>query len=538
MAVFRRRYTAKSGKAKVIQKYSVDFRDHDGIMRRVAAFTDRSASIELERQLKKLVALRMTGCGPDAELSRFLESCPGEIRDKLGEWNVITGARAAAGKGIGLHIADWRLELAARDNTNRHVKTFTSKITTIAHDCGWRLLTDIALADAQSWLAEQRREGMSAATCNAYIRAAKGFCGWLVKEKRMTENPLANWALLNEKADRRYERHALTVEELGKLLAAAEAGAVVHGMTGADRALLYRTAVETGFRWSELRSLTRASFHFTEDGASVTIAAAYAKNGKEDSLPLRPELAADLEKRMALFLPTAQAFPGMWAGKGAEMIRIDLEAGGVLARNADGTLCTADEFGLVYDFHSLRATFATLLNKARVPLATAQRLMRHSDPKLTAGIYTHVLMTDKAEELAKLPKIAAAVTAEKEAATGTCDATPEPNKIVVTRIDSFGVDSMAKIKTYMDNGRAGVRPFGSGHENEKPSVSQGETEGRYVEPTLGFEPRTCALRKRCSTPEPSWRSPRWNEQYTDARGAAQGVSSDFVPQNVRIAGCG
>lgn len=66
-----------------------------------------------------------------------------------------------------------------------------------------------------------------------------------------------------------------------------------------------------------------------------------------------------------------------------------------------------DGYGKKADFHSLRHTFGTLLNQARVPLATAQRLMRHSDPKLTAGIYTHVLLTDKAEELSKLPKLVA-----------------------------------------------------------------------------------------------------------------------------------
>ncbi len=311
MSVFKRRRAGKNGKTKPDATWTIEFAGHDGVVRRVAAFTDKSASLELERQLKKLVALRMAGAGPDAELSRFLESCPPAIRDKLASWDIINGQRAAAGKGIGLHIADWRLELAARDNTDRHVKNFTSKVTTISHDCGWRLLTDIALADAQNWLATQRQGNMSAATCNAYIRAAKGFCTWLTKEKRIMENPLAYWALLNEKADRRYERHAFTLEELGRLLAAAEAGPVVHGMTGADRVLLYRTAVETGFRWSELRSLTRTSFYFADDGASVTIAAAYAKNGKEDTLPLRPELAVDLEKRMALFLPTAKAFPGM-----------------------------------------------------------------------------------------------------------------------------------------------------------------------------------------------------------------------------------
>ena len=33
MAVFKRKYTTKSGKAKTTQKYSLDFRDHDGVMR-------------------------------------------------------------------------------------------------------------------------------------------------------------------------------------------------------------------------------------------------------------------------------------------------------------------------------------------------------------------------------------------------------------------------------------------------------------------------------------------------------------------------
>ena len=290
------------------------------------------------------------------------------------------------------------------------------------------------------------------------------------------ENPLAYWALLNEKADRRYERHAFTLEELGRLLAAAEAGPVVHGMTGADRVLLYRTAVETGFRWSELRSLTRTSFYFADDGASVTIAAAYAKNGKEDTLPLRPELAVDLEKRMALFLPTAKAFPGMWVGKGAEMIRVDLEAGGVLARNTDNALTVTDEFGLVYDFHSLRATFATLLNKARVPLATAQRLMRHSDPKLTAGIYTHVLLTDKAEELAKLPKIAAMTQdrhAESTQKTGTDD-TPAPVENKDRKRDSFPTNSHGQIRTCVDGEKTVNHPFAEASGSKTPLSPNGK----------------------------------------------------------------
>ena len=116
--------------------------------------------------------------------------------------------------------------------------------------------------------------------------------------------------------------------------------------------------------------------------------------------------------------------------------------------------------------------------------ATMQKLMRHSDPKLTANLYTHVLVNDKAEELAKLPTIAAVVTTEKEAATGTCDAAPESDKIVVMPVDSFGVDSTAKIKTYMDGGKGGNGPVLASSKHEKTLVPQGETRveldgGRY-----------------------------------------------------------
>ncbi len=423
MAVFKRKYTAKNGKAKAIQKYSVDFRDHDGVVRRVAAFTDRSASVELERQLKKLVALRMAGAGPDAGLSRFLESCPGEIRENLGKWGIIDGERAAAGKALSAHIEDWRLAMEAKGNCADHIKQFVSNVRRLAASCVWRKLTDVSATSVSRWVAAKKEGTMSAGTINHHLRASKSFCGWLVKERRISENPLANISLLNAQADRRVERHPYSVEELGLLLAAAESGGVVHGMTGADRALLYRTAVDTGFRWSECHSLSRASFDFESVPATVTIRSEDAKNGKEDTLPLRSELAADLKARMAFFLPGAKAFPGMWKGKGAEMIRADLEAAGILSRDEDGELITLDEYGLSYDFHGLRHTFATMLNKARVPLATAQRLMRHSDPKLTANIYTHVLIDDKAEALANLPTIAARRPADEPAArTGTEDA--------------------------------------------------------------------------------------------------------------------
>lgn len=55
-------------------------------------------------------------------------------------------------------------------------------------------------------------------------------------------------------------------------------------MTGPERALLYRLAIETGLRVRELKSLKVSSFDF--DSNTVIIQAAYSKNRRESELPL------------------------------------------------------------------------------------------------------------------------------------------------------------------------------------------------------------------------------------------------------------
>jgi hypothetical protein len=53
-------------------------------------------------------------------------------------------------------------------------------------------------------------------------------------------------------------------------------------------------------------------------------------------------------------------------------------------------------------FHDLRHSTATLLLKAGVPLATVQRILRHTDPRITAGTYGHLDLDDLRAGLAKL----------------------------------------------------------------------------------------------------------------------------------------
>lgn len=53
-------------------------------------------------------------------------------------------------------------------------------------------------------------------------------------------------------------------------------------------------------------------------------------------------------------------------------------------------------------FHDLRHTTATLLLKAGVPLATVQRILRHSDPAITTEVYGHLDVEDMRKGLDQL----------------------------------------------------------------------------------------------------------------------------------------
>ena len=54
-------------------------------------------------------------------------------------------------------------------------------------------------------------------------------------------------------------------------------------------------------------------------------------------------------------------------------------------------------------WHDLRHSTASLLALVQVPLGEAQRILRHSDPKITAGVYTHVEREKLREAVNRMP---------------------------------------------------------------------------------------------------------------------------------------
>ena len=238
----------------------------------------------------------------------------------------------------------------------------------------------------------------------------------------MVKSPLQTLRKMNVSADRRHDRRSLTDEEFCRLIAAAESGKHVEGMSGPDRAMLYIMASWTGFRRRELSSLTRRSLFLDVESPYVLVEAAYSKRRKEDRIPLHPTVV----DRLRNWLPTRPASTkaklfelrtpsGKHFRKTAQMMRVDLAAARTVwiseskseeekqEREESDFLAYKNESGLYADFHANRHTFISRLGRIGISMTTAQKLARHSDPRLTANVYTHVEDEEKAAAISSLP---------------------------------------------------------------------------------------------------------------------------------------
>jgi integrase/recombinase XerD len=257
-----------------------------------------------------------------------------------------------------------------------------------------------------------------------YLKAAKQFTRWLVRDRRTPTDPLVHLSRLNVRTDRRHDRRALSDEEFKRLVEAARRGKRVEGVSGPDRAMLYVLAAWTGFRKGELGSLTLRSLSLDADPPTAMVAACYSKHRREDTQVLHPELVRQLRQWMGTkgdLTPDTPLFaisgrvPGGIERKAYKMIERDLMAARDkwleeaktfkehTQRLRTDFLCYCDHGGPFADFHSMRHLFITSLERAGVSPKMAQTLARHSDIRLTLGLYTHIDLPDCSAAIESLP---------------------------------------------------------------------------------------------------------------------------------------
>lgn len=168
--------------------------------------------------------------------------------------------------------------------------------------------------------------GRSARTIQAHLVAIKGFTKWLSENQKLSRDPLASVRKPNPETDRRRERRILLHEEWRQLETSLLSSNSIHqGMSGLERWMLYRTAIETGLRAAELQSLSRGRLFLAAERPYITCKAGSTKNRKDACQYIQPELAASLQAHIAMKSPKTPVFQIRDRTKLAKLLRHDLE---------------------------------------------------------------------------------------------------------------------------------------------------------------------------------------------------------------------
>ena len=156
--------------------------------------------------------------------------------------------------------------------------------------------------------------------------------------------------------------------------------------------MAYAIALFTGLRRGEIKSLLWVDMHLDGVRPFIAVRASTTKNKKTAQQPLLPSLVSSLKAlRDQQQAPTGKVFRlGVPSPK---MLRRDLATCGIPF---------LDETGRRVDFHALRHTFNTMLQRAGLPQRVITELMRQSDPRLSTITYTDVTCLPVFDELGKL----------------------------------------------------------------------------------------------------------------------------------------
>jgi integrase len=292
--------------------------------------------------------------------------------------------RDAAKRPLADHLKDYVADLEKRNRAGRNGRggrQLKMRVSTLINECNWKVALNIG---ADSFIAWRSRRRKSARTLNHYLQAMVSFLNWMERAGRIKGNPLKFVGKIDERGQSKRVRRAFTDVELRRLVTGSGA-----------RGVIYFTAARTGLRQDELRELTWEDVRLDEKVPHVRVRVTCAKNKKEEHVPLVPEIAEVLKAhRPAKFSSSDRVFPN--GVPQARRLRRDSERNGI---------AYCDESGRYADFHALRYTWATFLQRHGIAQRFAMKLLRHSDIRLTAKVYTDESQLPVYDAVRVLPRL-------------------------------------------------------------------------------------------------------------------------------------
>ena len=292
--------------------------------------------------------------------------------------------RDAALRPLSAHLDDYLADLQKRNRAGRNGRggrQLKMRVTTLLTECRWNVAYHI---DADSFIGWRSRQEKSARTLNHYLQATVSFLNWLERMGRIKANPLKFVRKIDERGQSRRVRRAFTDDELRQLVAGS-----------GWRGLVYFTAARTGLRREELRQLVWDDLRLEETVPYVRVRVVCAKNKTEEHVALVPEICEALRAhRPGNYLSSDLVFPN--GVPQTRRLKRDAERNGI---------AYCDGSGRYADFHALRYTWATFLQRHGIPQRFAMKLLRHSDIKLTCKVYTDESQLPIYEAIKALPRL-------------------------------------------------------------------------------------------------------------------------------------
>ncbi len=272
------------------------------------------------------------------------------------------------------HLNEYEKALKAQGKKRKHA----DQMRVYAEESleGYTLVDNLVSSDIQAKIAKLP---VTNKTKNRRMYAVMDFLRWGKSDHRWPQSVVDRVALTRLAESKTKKRRTLSLSDLAKLIDVAENSPAVAGMSGRERALLYRTMLASGLRLGESSRLLVE--HLCDDG--IHAPAVITKNEKEARIRLPRQLVDQLREHVAGREAEAKVFA--IPSNPHRMLKVDLVTAGIPRKTVDG----------IFDFHGFRHQCATILASTGAPPKAIQSHMRHSSIKLTLDTYGHLFDRDR-----------------------------------------------------------------------------------------------------------------------------------------------
>ncbi|MCF3650969.1 site-specific integrase [Synoicihabitans lomoniglobus] len=285
--------------------------------------------------------------------------------------------RKAASTPLPELLTEYESDLKGRELEAGHVRDTVRRIEKVLSSCRWKRIADIT---PDSFVRYRSRMVGAAKTKKEAQISINAFLNWLVRMGMAPVNPLAAVTHVDIRGKAVRKSRAFMPDEFARLLRVSR-----------GRRLPYLFLAYTGSRKNEAKQLKWAQVKFNPTPV-VTLQAEDTKNSEPRLIPLHPRLAQELsEKRPKDATPAQRVFDPF---PSYDTLLADFRRAGIERRDA---------LGRVVHFHAFRKTFQTWGAAAGVGQRAAQEILGHSDPSLTANVYTDTTALQLHDEVAKIP---------------------------------------------------------------------------------------------------------------------------------------